>query len=648
MSPFYSSWFTVTAISVCVLLVLSGWGFAFLQAVPRLRIASIAVSRRSEEFIYGVLAFSVLGFLGVLLGASLDLTFAGGSALAAAVCGLWLKRRRRAHPTLVDASPDAVNAKRALNWLAPIIVVAGSLIWSISNFRGLEQTGSSVELVPWVDFFFHARQISNFGRFEGEAGALHWSMYGETLVPYHYASYMVSALASRLGHIHSLQVATSLYPVLGMVLTGAAMLVLAEATGGAGVALIALGVLFFVPDISCWIPGFTRQSSYFFFQEVGVGGAYAIGICGLALASALRARATGGIGQSAWAGALLLSAALFKIQIVLAYGIFFFLLILFLSPRLGPRLKAALAFALLASFALLVWKASEVPNAPTIGLSLDSVRRLFGLAAGTFQSVLAVALLPVAALALWGSTYGILLPVAAFLGWHLRRDPGARGAIFLICFFMLAHAYVRLLIKDNQGFGDAGEINRKTFVLPYFVLAYGTAILVWRGLEGRTLGAVRRLAKSRWLAPALVSVVVGSTVVAAHRLQLWPGTSELYTRRPVPAGLIETTLFLRVSAPLTDVVQLCENDVYNQLATLSERPVYVAKLMVNAPPVSETERQRFAMLKGIREQADFVTAAQMATNLRINWWVVTPTCETRWEGGQRPAFASGGYRLYHF
>ena len=44
------------------------------------------------------------------------------------------------------------------------------------------------------DVLFHARQISNFAHFDGDAGALHWSMYGEPMAAYHYGSYVVSAL----------------------------------------------------------------------------------------------------------------------------------------------------------------------------------------------------------------------------------------------------------------------------------------------------------------------------------------------------------------------------------------------------------------------------------------------------------------------
>ena len=646
MPDWYSSWMWVIVACASVLGVLGVWGHVLLNALPAFRMAGAAVARRAEEFFYGVCGFSVLGFVAVLLRCPLGRVFWVGTALVL-LLALWQYARGTgvspaAKPTRTGTS------ERLLRWLAPVLILIGSLLWSIDNLRGLQSAGASFVLVPWVDFFFHARQISNFSRFEGDPAMLHWSMYGETLAPYHYASYIVPALVSRLADIPSLQLATSLYPVLGMLLTGAVMLVLLESRQGALAALAGLVLLYFVPDVTSWIPSISRWFSYYFFQQVGVGGAYATAVCGMALACARRAQATGSPRLTVWAAALLLGAGFFKIQILLAYGVFFYLYFLAIAPGFGRPFKVAGSVAIVAVFLLLAWRASAVPNAPTLGLALDSIADR--VAAPTS---LMLAFLPPAALLVWTASFGWMLPLVLLLAWKLRRDPASRPALLLALGTLGVLACVRLLLADNHGFGDRYEINRKTFVLPYFVFVSVAGELVGRWLQLRPdprFDAWRRGRKRRWLMAGSAlgaAAAVSGTSIAASRLQVWPGLGT-YVHVPVPGGLVQAASYLRTASAPTDVVQLCENDEYNELAVLAERSVYVAKLVVNASDASVEERRRFHALAQLAREPGYAGAARAARELHIDWWVETPNCHSPWTDGHPASFGNAGYSVHHF
>ena len=647
LTSFYSSWAWVALLSVVLAWALLCWGRAFLATFERLRMSTAEPARSAEAWSYGVLGFSVLGFAGVLAGVSLVATFVAGSAV---VFGAWLLPKvspmLRADKTRTRAANE--SGRKSIPWVAPTAVLLGSLVWSINNFRGLEQSGDDLVLVPWVDFFFHARQISNFARFDGDAGALHWTMYGQSLPPYHYASYVFSALVARVGDVSAIQAATSVYPVIGMMLTGAAMIVLAQGADGRRAATLAVALLFFLPDLSCWVPGFTRQYSYFFFQQVGVGGAYAVALLGLSVASVFHARRTGSTLHSAWALVLLLLSALFKIQLALAYGVFVVVLIVSWLPRLRPSWRAALVVLTLAAFWLAVNRMAAVPNAPTLDLSLNSIGKLFHLdSTGPMRIALEAMLLPAAAVIVWTITYGLIFILLIGLLWLRRRDSLSRDFLFLAALFLLANIYVRLLISDNRGFGDIGEINRKTFVLPYFMVAFTSATLLcksWR--ENNTY-----CLKSRSRLPVLLLgavLLVAFTVFSAFRLQYWPGYSAGFSNTVVPRGLAESAAYLRMHAAPNHLVQLCENDHFNQLATLSERPVHIAKLVVNAAPASAEERRRFGQIGLIGQQLDFASARRLAAELGIRWWLMTPGCRSSWETGKTPSLNSDGYRLFDF
>ena len=82
---------------------------------------------------------------------------------------------------------------------------------------------------------------------------------------------------------------SSLYPLLGMLLTGASIYMLTHLVAGGQYALFAVCFLFFLPDITFWLASDSRQNSYFFFQQVGIGGSYAVAVMGLALGYAFQA-----------------------------------------------------------------------------------------------------------------------------------------------------------------------------------------------------------------------------------------------------------------------------------------------------------------------------------------------------------------------
>ena len=356
VAQYESSWAWLTAVSIAVLMVLTAWGYVILTLFPQLRINRSNFAFLCESLLHGFLLLSVAGFAGVFLNIRVYQTFAIISSLFILVWLLPL-RMPSANGKFLD-QPECSKTENRLQIWALILVIAGSILWSFSSLRGLEETGGSIFLVPWVDFFFHARQIGNFAQFGGDFGTLNWAMYGESLPPYHYGSYMVSALVSYLGHIPSMQIATSLYPVLGMFLTGASIFVLASVTTGAASALLAVVLLFFLPDTSFWLPGSARWNSYFFFQQVGVGGSYAVAIMGLALAYALRAYQLKSLPFCLIALSIFSVAGLFKVQIFLAYSIFFFLFVIWNADWISKKLRFASVCVVIVAFCLEIGRAS--------------------------------------------------------------------------------------------------------------------------------------------------------------------------------------------------------------------------------------------------------------------------------------------------
>jgi hypothetical protein len=317
-------------------------------------------------------------------------------------------------------------------------------------------------------------------------------------------------------------------------------------------------------------------------------------------------------------------------------------------PKTSVTLKIAgtAVFAALYGSALLLLK--NIPNAPslafswnTLGANIDSF--LPKLHAPIIPFPLNLIALPVLVIPLFFLTYGLLFPVAIQLIFSARKKTTARNTLVILSVCLFSHACVRLMISPNTGYGDPHEINHKTFVLPYFMFVYGIAMLLYFRLSENPVLSRPTRATLMALLVAGISISVAKAPVLQHM-----GDSGKYWNTGVEQGLLDAAAHIRGHSRATDVVQLCENDPHNQLATFAERPVYISKIMVNAPPASAVEAKRFSSVENLLRQDSFDSASAAASALNISWLLVSPGCTVAWDSGALPVLSSNGYRLYRF
>jgi hypothetical protein len=638
LAAYQSLWIRVAVVSLAVLAILFAWGHVILRLAPRLRISAAPVPFACECLLNGFFAFCVTSLAGVLVGIRIPTTFwllsaCGGAAFLAL------------HPP--PSTPPADDRRTALHLWTLLVILLCSVIWSIDNLRGLLPASDGIILEPWVDAMLHARQIGDFAQFRGDLRSLNATMYGAGMLPYHYGSYLLPALVADLGNIPSIQLSTSLFPVLGIFLTGASMLVLANSIGGAGAALGAVTLLLMLPEAPSWVRGRDPLNSYAFLQQVGIGGSYAVAVMALALAHAMRSFREHSLARCLYSLALFAAAGvLFKVQILLAYGCPFFLFVLWYAPWRSGDVRLLSVVSLLALFLVLAGFLNRIPNAPNLGLSFDGSTRyldkvLLHLHVAQGSNLVKVALLPAAVGYLLSVVFGALLPASLYLCWKLRSDLSMRRLIVLCMTSIVAVAVIRLLLEDNKGVGDIAELNRKTIVWPYYVVALCTSVLGARYVNERLYPVTRRR-----IAIAAPLLLLGPLVAAADGLQGRWSDSATFIGVGTPTGLFEMAAFLRMAALPNDVVQLCENDEYNALGTFSERPVFISKVAVNAHRESVEERRRFGIVRSVLLQTTYEGATAIMQEHHITWLALSPNCRVAWEAERPAEFASHGYRLY--
>jgi hypothetical protein len=213
----------------------------------------------------------------------------------------------------------------------------------------------------------------------------------------------------------------------------------------------------------------------------------------------------------------------------------------------------------------------------------------------------------------------------------------------LLLITVSAQVFLRLVVADDQGAGYFAEINRKTVVWPYFVVVYCASVLLAHEVAQRQLGWNRRRS---WLLGISTGTLIALSAVFARDLQTFHGFTYTHTRATVPAGLFASAMFVRANADSAHVIQLCENDQFNVFGALSERPVFVAKIITYGFPYTALERERFETIdRVLREEAPEI-AFRLLGNAGISWFLMSPACRASWEAEHAPAFEHSGYRLY--
>jgi len=648
ITHFESSWIVLVALSLAGIMTLVAWGAAFLRIFPRLRLNQALFAFYCESLLLGTMLFSLTGFVGVLLGFRLVSSLLTISALAYIFVFIELRSWLKNKPSSGKLSVETSEKQLLIPSLA--VIVLGSILWTINNLQGLTTTPKGeIVLAPWIDIFYHAKCISLFAQFQGDPGALNYTMHGDKLPLYHYGSYILSSFVSSLGGIPSLQVATSLYPLFGMLLTGVSIYMLTHMVAGGRCALFAVCFLFFLPDITFWAASDSRQNSYFFFQQVGIGGSYAVAVMGLALGYAFQAFRKKSTLLCVVSLLVFLLAGFFKMQIVLAYSLLLFLFIIMNIDWLDKKYLIIVTIFSLAIFFTAVSKLNQIPSAPTFSITssgviahLNSVQKIIHVT--TCNSFAMIPAIISYAITLLLTTYGIIFPLTMYLVYRLRKTVETKKISRLVLLTLISHVAIKLLISDNAGYGDLFEVNHKTFVFPYFITVFCAAYLLTFFIKQRIISPLRLSHKLILASLGLFFIV--STGYAAFDLQNWRSLRG-YTNIKIDKGLFESSLYAKDHSSPGEVVQLCENDPFDQFGVLADRPVFIAHAIVNTPPVNYNEQQRFSTINKIVQAKSTDTIKALLPTTKISWLLMSPRCYAAWENQLSPVVTSEGYRLYN-
>ncbi|MFT6987792.1 MAG: hypothetical protein ACJAT7_003654 [Psychromonas sp.] len=541
------------------------------------------------------------------------------------------------------------------DFIALMLIICGSVIWSQENLRAMSIDEHIVTFHPWYDLYFHASKIDIFANSTGMNDLSDQFHSGRPLPLYHYGSYMASALISNLSGVTAYPIAAGWYAPVGFILTGLAAWTLGSSTMGSYGGLGAVFAVTLLPDPSFYKLG-NGWTSYYFFQTVGIGGAYATAILALAWAFLFRFLESSKIRYIVVAFIFAGFSALFKSTIFVAYSFLLPLFAIVFFKGFSKHQKLLYLFCALAILAVAVEVLEYVPTAPTLTLSTSGAEANFNQIIRSFgQNITSLhaaikdivtlspsVLVMFAPLLITSATYGLVLPLAAFVFIISLRGNVAKPWLYFPIFILLNHAIVSLLLAPNiSPRGDLFEIIHKTFVWPYF------AISIWAFANVANILSEFRTLTNKLTTSAFILVSSITALYCGKNVQSNMSFSKGNVNRTISRGLYDIGVYLRERSNKNDVLQN-ENNYYDmELTAISGVDSYILTPYYRVSQKrSEEENERINDVEKLLKLDKSTDVIAGATVLGIDWLILSPSFKFGWKSEMSPVYSSNGYELY--
>lgn len=541
-------------------------------------------------------------------------------------------------------------------WVIALCLLATSL-WCQDSLQPRAVQGNVAVFKPWVDGFYHAVQLRIFGASHGAASLEDWRLAGIPARPYHYGMYLLPALIKQASGMASYTAFAGILAPVGVFFTGLSAYAFFGSLWGAWPGFAAAAALLLLPDGAQQGMQNTFMS-YHWLTQISPSATYGLALLAVAWLFVI-AGCTRGSRLQLFAGwAFAISVLGYKLHYLVASALLLLLVpALFFRANLRPRKRALWVVAAIATYALGLRIAAEVPGVPLIrfdGSSVGEILRLvqtFIRPGPLHDYVVGHMGLPFSAATnlLFGvpyvlsSAFGLLLPLFVVVAIRLRRRIAPLHALFpvllsvnfLVMFFGLA------LDFDSS---TPDELSHRPLMIVYFF------VVTWIGAG---LGLI--LVESR-LQPWTRSLLIGvSAVMMAVPAHLGAGVQRLWAMpqmSPVqlPLALVQVADYIREHGPASDVFQDSQFDRIYALAALSERRTFVAHTMTRVPFRWETVEARTAAVDRFMRIRQPHSIGATARGFGFRWFLLQPGDTPAWppEIASRPALHVGPLKLYQF
>lgn len=571
----------------------------------------------------------------------------------------YLARGTNGYAELENASErERVECGRTPMILAVALSLAAATLWSQDSIRPEIHQGDAVIYKPWVDSFEHAILIATLGK--PQLPRVEPGMGGTETTPYHIAPFLVPAALTAFTGVSAYQSCAGLLVPFGLFLMGLAAFLLVQSfwrereaqSGWAGLAAVAVVFLPSAPYHGARLMFF----DYHWLLSISSGGAYCIAVLAAAWALMFRACTLGSYRILFFSYALLAWSVMNKAQVFVAASFLLWIWPAFFMAGWSWRRRLAAGVFFVAIFSGAIRLSARFTFVPTLSLDdsatkqyMISLRQIIGndtlreyfdrfSTNSTWWHD-----------ARWGAvmliacTFGLLAPLCAIFFVALRKRLPLPALLFPFA-VIASYLYMALRLAFNTNTAwTREELLHRPFVWAYFAgAAWLGGALYW------TFFRMKPLRASVWRGVLLALLLIAPLGFGAWLGRgLLDGPSWGFTRRGIPAGLVDCCEYLRRTAAPADLVQDYRNDSQRFIQALSERRAYFFHLYTQGelpPPLA----QREASLKHWWDSPTGPEVFDFASENKIRWAILQPGDVLAWPAAfvTKPEFESLGFRVY--
>jgi hypothetical protein len=541
--------------------------------------------------------------------------------------------------------------------LCVVLALLGTTVWSRDSLTCTAPNGDVTICKPFGDSFCHAyfvSLVSNPGVPRDNP-----RLVGKSIVLYHFASYTIPAITTKISSTSPYEAFNCLQVPLGLFLAGLAAFVLVKSWWGCWPGLAASAFLF-LPD-GAWLGVQNYWLSYHWLSQISPTCSYGIAWIVVCWILMFRACKTGRILLllSSYAGLAL--CILYKSHIFVANA-----LLLWIYPaifmtgwskkiRVGWMCFALTTFVTAVSISNMFFSSC----APTIRLDgsalksfmpsivssieVDAVKTLFSRFTGTSPMISDIVW---AACMMWTCVFGVFGIAWIALSLLLSKRVALQPLLFPL--LVVANYLVMTVgLPMSRGSGEPDELLHRPFVWAYFVVAtwVGGAAYYYCFANAPPRRRAVQVALACTFLAALALPVFSNRIIHQGAALDWTAK---YCRIPVPTRLIDCCSYIREHSRPIDVVQDSQYDPHLYVAAFIGRRSFAAGTEFGLSPPSL--KDRVALLRDWQAMEKEDQIRNFASQNGIRWLIVHNGDMQQWPSAllNRPDFESGDYRVYRF
>ncbi len=548
------------------------------------------------------------------------------------------------------------------SFLSLMLIMLATSLWTQSSINAVLNSGEITIYKPWMDSFFHARQICAFTASHGFNTIGNMLVSGKPPIFYHYASYIIPAELCSFTPTTSFQSFCSFLIPCGLFLTGLAAFILIELFWGSWAGFAACVALFLIPDPSRIILN-NHWYSYQWLQQISPSGMYGIALMAIAWIFMLEGCKKGIISAVIISYLITILCINYKFHLFFANSFIIWIYPTLFFNKFSKVIKSILFIFAAALYIAIIIYSQKFTNLPYINLDGSAISNYSTFVLSmcenkwlqSFFSAKISTGIPfintILNLCFWGmmifiNTFGIFGLLYFIILWLQRKKINLNILIFPLIIIVNYMVMSLGLAYDKHGIAMPEELIHRPFIWAYFIVCIWVGGAIYFYLQDY-------LVQNNKIQKSFIFIIIISFLFIPYKLgvDIQGGISwgKSYINNQIPTGLVNCCDYIRNHSSKNIVIQDSRDDRFGEVTALSERQCFVINYFTQRILLPEqiTRIEAVSNLKNMKDESEI---KNFFSKNKIDMYVLHSDEVVSWPKNilDKYVYQSYGYKVYSY